>query len=159
MTTAPEATAAGRRFPGLWATTADTLLLGASIAARLAGAGLVLWYAYDQDRMFPAEHFPRTWAFAVIVAAMALLSCIPVPGRWGRLLATVGAGIVFFGGANVAERWPGVAALALGGLAGLPVAATSRRRDDPGWLTAAGFLGAGLATVVVAVAIAASIEN
>jgi hypothetical protein len=157
--TAPEATAAGRRFPGLSATAADALILGASIAVRLAGAGFVVWYSYDQDRMFPAEHFPRTWAFAVIVATIALLSCIPVPGRWGGLFAAAGAGIVFFGGANVAERWPGVAALALGGLAGLLVAARSRRRDDPGWLTAAGFLGAGLATAVVAVAIAALIRN
>ena len=48
------------------------LAVAISVAARLAGAGFALYYAYDQDVLFPERHFPRTWVLASVIAAVAV---------------------------------------------------------------------------------------
>ena len=128
--------------------------LAASIVARLTGAAAVLYYAYDQDTLFPGRHFPRTWTFAIVIAGIALLSLVP----WARVatrrpgLATwasaLGCGVLVFGGANLAQQPAGVVALAAGVLAWLAFAAASSRRPGAAGANVSGLLSGSLVSFV-----------
>lgn len=131
---------------------ADAVPAGAaqavSVAARLLGVALALWYAYDQDTLFPGEHFPRTWTIVVFTSVIALVSCLPGSYRGSALVAAVGAGMLIFGGANLAHRPAGVAVVLCGVVAALAVAAWNHRRGEPLASTLLGLIAAGVLTAV-----------
>ncbi len=120
--------------------------LAVSVAARLLGAALALWYAYDQDTLFPGEHFPRTWTIVILTSAIAVLSCVPGRYRGSGIVAALGAGILIFGGANLAHRSTGVAVVACGVVAALAVAAWNHRRGETLASTLAGLAFSGIIT-------------
>jgi hypothetical protein len=123
--------------PNPLARLADSVPAGAAlaitVAARLVGAAAAIYYAYDQDTIFPERHFPRTWVFVVVISAVALLSAVPTlrPRAhlvW-RLVAAAGAGALVFGGANLAQRPSGVVVLIAGIAAWLSYAALAYQRE------------------------------
>ena len=126
------------------------IALAVSVAARVLGAAFALYYAYDQDVLFPERHFPRTWFLASVIAALALLSVIPLRGS-GRLawlpaaFGALGAGMLVFGGANLANKWPGVVVLVSGGVAYVALAAAVSR-ERSAWATVAGLAAAAMVT-------------
>ncbi|MGH7754631.1 MAG: hypothetical protein ACREN5_17635, partial [Gemmatimonadales bacterium] len=126
-----------------------------SIAARLAGVALALWYAYDQDTLFPGEHFPRTWSIVGVTCALALVSCVPARIPGSAVVAAFGAGMLIFGGANLAPRGVGVGVVIAGVVAALAVAAWNHRRGEPVLATILGLTAAG---VVTALTIATIVE-
>ena len=126
-----------------------------SIAAKLVGAALALWYAYDQDTLFPGEHFPRTWTIIIFTSALAVASCVPAKFAFSGVGAALGAGILVFGGANLAHRPAGVAVVVCGIVAALAVAAWNHRRGEPFASTLAGLA---LAGVLTALAIGAIVQ-
>lgn len=112
-------------------------LAAISAVARIVGAGALLFYAYDQDSLFPTRHFPRTWVLAAAIAAIAAISLVSLlrgsrerPGLF-VLLGALGAGVLVFGGANFAQRPAGVIALLAGFVAWVAFAALchQERRD------------------------------
>ncbi|MEX0782327.1 MAG: hypothetical protein WD557_06725 [Dehalococcoidia bacterium] len=130
-----------------------------SVAAKLAGVALALWYAYDQDTLFPGEHFPRTWTIVVFTSVLALLSCIPgrYPGR--AFVAALGAGMLIFGGANLAHRPVGVAVVLCGVIAAVAVAAWNHRRGEPVAATLFGLVAAGALTALAIGAIVQFVDE
>ena len=126
-----------------------------SVGAKLAGALLALWYAYDQDTLFPGEHFPRTWTIVVFTAVLALASLAPARFPGSAVLAALGAGALIFGGANLAHRPSGIAVVACGIIAALAVAAWNHRRGDP---LASTVLGLAIAGVLTALAIGVIVQ-
>ncbi|MFN0147720.1 MAG: hypothetical protein ACKVT1_14525 [Dehalococcoidia bacterium] len=131
----------------------ENLALTISVLARVAGAAALLYYAYDQDTLFPERHFPRTWVFTGGIAALALLSIVPMlRGATAGLmvmLASVGGGVLIFGGANLATRWPGVVAIVAGVVAWATYSAvfyTRTRKAEP---VVAGLLLGSLASYVL----------
>ena len=157
MTTQESATtqAVANPLARLAATIPVLLAVALSVMARLAGAGFALYYAYDQDVLFPDRHFPRTWVLASVVAAVAVLSTIPVPvsssrGRWLALgFVAVGAGMLIFGGANLANKAPGVGALVCGVVAWLMIAVAASNRGQSQSAVVAGLAVAAVATFAV----------
>ena len=128
--------ARGQNEPNPLARLADAIpanaALAVSLVARLVGAAALIYYAYDQDVLFPGRHFPRTWVFAGSVAGISLLSILPMltarkPGMM-IMLASLGGGVLIFGGANLATRAPGVVALAAGILAWTSYSAVAHQR-------------------------------
>jgi hypothetical protein len=126
-----------------------------SVAAKLAGVALALWYAYDQDTLFPGEHFPRTWTIVLLTSVVALVSCIRGRYRGNAIVAAFGAGMLIFGGANLAHRPVGVAVVLCGVVAALAVAAWNHRRGE---LAAATLIGLTAAGVLTALAIGAIVQ-
>lgn len=133
--------------------------LAVSIAAKLLGAALALWYAYDQDTLFPSEHFPRTWAFVTVIAVMALLSAIPASYRGSAFVSAFGAGVLVFGGANLAQKGAGVGVLVCGVVAWLAVAAWNHRRGESIGSSVSGLFMGSLATFLAVAAIVLTVEN
>ncbi|MFN0093649.1 MAG: hypothetical protein ACKVVT_02590 [Dehalococcoidia bacterium] len=132
-----------------------------SIAARLAGAAAALFYAYDQDRLFPTEHFPRTWVFCVVTAVVAVASIAALargvvkPGL-ATWLGAFGGGILVFAGANLAHKGPGVVVLVAGIVAWLSfAAAASQRREDPGAIVSGLFMGSLCSFLLVGICVLA----
>jgi hypothetical protein len=136
----------------LAATIPARLAVALSVIARLVGAGLAPYYAYDQDVLFPDRHFPRTWVLASVVAAVAVLSTIPIPAgssraRWLALgFAAAGAGMLIFGGANLANKAPGVGALVCGVVAWLMIAVAASNRGQSQSAVVAGLAVAAVVT-------------
>lgn len=116
-----------------------------SYGGRLAGTALALAVLLDQS-------YGRTRVLAAALAATALLSLLPLPGRAGRWLPWLAAGMLFFGGALLAHLPAGIALIVAGALAAAGVAAGERRRGEPNGV-AAFFAGLGLllATVTLTV--------
>ena len=106
--------------------------LAVSLVARLVGAAALIYYAYDQDVLFPSRHFPRTWVFAAGTAGMALVSIAPMLLARERglmiMLASLGGGVLVFAGANLASRPPGVVALIAGIVAWAAYSAVAYQR-------------------------------
>ena len=134
--------------------------LAVSMLARLVGAGAAIYYAYDQDVLFPGRHFPRTWVFAIVIASVALLSLLP----WERIFprrealavwaGALGCGILVFGGANLAHKAPGVVVLVAGVVAWLAFAAAAHhKRADAGMLVSGLFVGSLASFLTVAVCV------
>lgn len=134
--------------------------LAVSMLARLVGAGAAIYYAYDQDVLFPGRHFPRTWVFAIVIASVALLSLLP----WERIFprrealavwaGALGCGILVFGGANLAHKALGVVVLVAGVVAWLAFAAAAHhKRADAGTLVSGLFVGSLASFLTVAVCV------
>jgi hypothetical protein len=139
------------------------ILAGGLLVATVAAIAAAFVYAYDQDVLFPDRHFPRTW---VLVSAMAAVSALSLPlsavlttrSAWlAAFTLSLGAGVLFFGGANLANKNPGVIALAAGAGAWLAAAALAHNRRQPadaivaGLAAAAAFIFAVVGFCVVAV--------
>lgn len=131
----------------------------AGLAARVAGVALALWYAYDQDTLFPTEHFPRTWAIVALVGVLTLLSASPWRYPGAAFASAFGAGMLVFGGANLAERGSGVGVLACGVVAWLAAAIWNHRRGAPVVATVGGLFAAAVLTFVFSVAVGFALEN
>lgn len=157
--TARAATSAINPLARLAASVPERLAAGVAIGAKLLGSALALYYAYDQDRLFPAEHFPRTWAFVIAVVAVALVSAAPGRYRGAAFVAAFGAGMLLFGGANLAYRGTGIAAAVCGAVAWLAGAGVAYRRGESVLWSLAGLVAGWAVTFPLAVAIALAIEN
>jgi hypothetical protein len=108
----------------------EGLALGVAVGAKLLGSAFALYYAYDQDRLFPAEHFPRTWAFVVVVVVVTLLSAAPARYRGAAFVGAFGAGVMLFGGANLAYRGTGLVTALCGAGAWLAMASVNHRQGE-----------------------------
>jgi hypothetical protein len=114
-----------------------------SVGAKVLGVAFALWYAYDQDTLFPGEHFPRTWALVMVVAVFTLLSLPPLRIPGGAFLFALGSGVIMFGAANLAGEATGVAAVVCGLVAWLASATWNRRNGAQALHSVAGlFAGA-----------------
>ncbi len=133
--------------------------LTVSIVARLVGAAAAIFYAYDQDTLFPSRHFPRTWVFAGMAAGVAVLSILPWE-RWlakpalANLFGALGCGILVFAGANLAHKPAGVVVLIAGIVAWLNFAiAAHHRKANPGSTVSGLFLGSLISFLMVGVCV------
>jgi hypothetical protein len=133
----------------------ETAAYAVSVIAKLLGVALALWYAYDQDTLFPGEHFPRTWTIVVFAGAIAVISVLPTRYPGSGVVAALGAGILIFGGANLAHRAAGVGVVLCGVLAALAVAAWNHRRGEP---LASTLLGLAIAGVLTGLTIGAIVQ-
>jgi len=130
------------------------------VGATLAAIAFAFLYAYDQDTLFPDRHFPRTWVLASVMAALSLVALLPferlgASPRVAVFAAALGAGVLVFGGANLANKGAGVAALAAGVVAWLAVAVIAGRREQTGAGVAGLFAGAAVTFAVVAFCVVA----
>lgn len=135
--------------------------LAISIVAKFAGAAAAIYYAYDQDTLFPQDHFPRAWTFASLVAAIAVIStaALPTAGRWWvAWFGAFGAGLLIFGGASLSHRPIGLAVVACGVVAWLTYAAAATARGAGAMRLVSGLFMACLFTFLATVAIALTIE-
>ena len=123
----------------------------ASVAATLLGLLFALAYAYNQDTLFPGEHFPRTWALVAVMAVIGLLSLVGLPTRAGPFLHALGPGVLIFGAANLSGEIEGMVALALGIIAWSAAAAGNHGRGAPA-IYSVGALFAGAAVTFAAIA-------
>lgn len=112
-----------------------------ALGARIAGSAFAIAVAAQQS-------YDRTRALAVVLAAVALLSCVPVPGWLRDRLPWLGAGVLFFGGALLAHLDAGKALLLCGALAAAAVAVDEQQHRRP--TTVSAFF-TGLGVVVLAV--------
>lgn len=132
------------------------------VATTLGATAFALWYAYDQDRLFPARHLPRTWSFVALFCGVGVLSLgalLARPGRATAFASAFGAGALVYGGANLLHTSAGSAVFALGVAAWASAAATNYRRGGGLGMSLAGLGAAWLMLMGLAVAIAAFIEN
>jgi len=130
-----------------------------SILARLTGAAAAVYYAYDQDVLFPDRHFPRTWLIALVIAVTALISLVPFarlglkPGL-AAWLGALGCGLLVFGGAMLSHKAPGLVVVAAGVIAWVSYAAVSYQRGDgPGPSVSGLMSGSLLAYITVGIAV------
>ncbi len=119
--------------------------------AQLAGAAFAIYYAYDQDTLFPDRHFPRVWLMVAVVTGLALITLLPwerVKGRaaWlATVFAALGPSTLIYGGANLAQRDSGVMTLVAGVVALVALLSLSSRLGRDGYAVALGlFAGGGL---------------
>ncbi len=126
-------------------------LRGASIAARIFGAGMALLIALDQT-------YDPTQVFTVITAVAILLSLAPLTGSVGDLAAALGAGVVFFAGSVLTHFEPGITMLAMGLLGGLAAFAFAYRSGRDAMLPAVVFVAAALITAPLQAAIVLAFE-
>jgi hypothetical protein len=123
-----------------------------SIAARLAGAALAAYIAYDET-YDPTQVFASALAIAMLLSAAAELTATRI---WS---ATGGAGVLFFSGTMLTSVDGGVAILALGALAGAAaLTAAYHERYAMLWPLAAFFIG-GAATAAGVVLIILTVEG
>jgi hypothetical protein len=130
-----------------------------SVGAIVLGVGLALWYAYDQDTLFPGEHFPRTWTIVAFTAAVAVVSLVPGGYRWSGVVAAAGAGALIFGGANLAHRTTGVTVVVCGVVAAAAIAVWNHRRGEPLISTLVGLALAGVLTALMIGAIVQFVDE
>ncbi len=121
-----------------------------SLASRIAGGALAVAIAVAQD-------YDRTRAFAVVLTVVALVSCLPLGGWLRERLPWLGAGVLFFGGALLAQVGLGRWVLLCGALAAVG-AAIDEGQDRRQTRVAAFFTGFGLIVLAVA-AIVLGIEG
>jgi hypothetical protein len=124
---------------------------GIAAAATLAAIGFAFLYAYDQDVLFPDRHFPRTWVLVATMAGVGVAALVPFQRLGIRhegvaaFIRALGAAMLIFGGANLANRGTGLAVLAAGAVAWVAVAAIGGRR---GASSGAVVLGSGAAAAL-----------
>jgi hypothetical protein len=130
--------------------------LAVMVTALLAGTAAAIYYAYDQDTVFPDRHFPRTWVMVGVTSALALLSIVPAlraREHWlWQVMAALGAGALVFGGANLAQRPSGLIVLIAGAVAWLSYAAVAGRGGGGAWGAVAG-LALGFAVTMLTVGV------
>jgi hypothetical protein len=145
----PLARAAGLLPVNAWALIA--------VAATAVATALGFVYAYDQDVLFPDRHFPRTWVLVSVMAVGGIVGLVPfriagLSARVAAFAASLGAGMLIFGGANLANRGTGVVVLVAGVIAWLAVAAASHRRGASGGALVLGLAAAAAATFAMVAA-------
>jgi hypothetical protein len=112
-----------------------------ALGARIAGGALAIGIAAGQTH-------DGTRVFAAVMAALTLLSCLPLGDRLRARLPWIGAGVLFFGGATLTYLTAGVLLLLCGVLA---AAATAIQEQHDGRTTAVPWFFAGFALVLVAI--------
>ena len=125
----------------------------ASFAATVLGLLFAVAYAYNQDTLFPGEHFPRTWALVALMSAMGVLSLVALPSRAGAFLHALGPGVLIFGAANLSGEPEGMAALGLGIVAWLAAAVGNEGRGAAASHSVAGLFVGALVTFAAIAAI------
>ncbi|MGI8926093.1 MAG: hypothetical protein ACR2HN_05525 [Tepidiformaceae bacterium] len=130
-----------------------------SIVARVLGAAAALYYAYDQDQLFPTDHFPRTWAFVIVVAAIAIASTIPLRGRFAPWLAALGCGVLVFAGAILSHQAPGIVVLVAGVVAWVAFAIANHQRGGSIGAAVSGLFMGSLLSFLLVGAIVLAIEG
>ena len=121
-----------------------------SLGGRAVGGALALAIAAGQD-------YDRTRALALVLAVVGLASCAPLGGWLRGRLPWLGAGVLFFGGALLAQVGLGRWVLLCGALAAVG-AAIDEGQDRRQTRVAAFFTGFGLIVLAVA-AIVLGIEG
>jgi hypothetical protein len=119
--------------------------LALSLGGRLAGGAAAAALAIDQS-------YEGTRTVAGVLAALAVLSCLPVSGRLRDALGWIGAGILFFGGAVLASFASGLLMVFCGVLAAIGVAIDEQQRGRVTSVLAL-FAGFGLTLVLVVVTV------
>lgn len=113
------------------------LALWLGIAARVAGAGLAIIYAFDQS-------YDRTQVFTVVLAVLAVLSLVPLRPSLETWAASLASGLLLFSGAVLAHEVAGVGMLVMGALGWIAAAHAAYRRGVPAGTAVSGlFLSAG----------------
>ena len=135
----------------LAASTPARLLVGVSIAARVGGIALALFYAYDQS-------YDGTQVYTVAVAALLAMSLAPLRAPVGEWLAAAGTALLLFACANLATQPAGVAMIVTGAGGWLAVAALSERRHTT-WVALAGLLVGAVVAFAAAVATIGLVEG
>ena len=133
-------------------------LQAASIAARVIGGALVLFYAFDQYQQFDRT-FAATWVFTVAVAVIALVTAIPSRQRWAPLVQACGAAILLFGGAALSREPSGAAAVICGIVAWLSTTAIHEQEGAPVGYSVSGLLLGAMGTLGLAVATALAVSG
>ena len=121
----------------------ETAALALSYGGRIAGALLALYVAYDQT-------YARSQALGLSIAALTLLSLVPVPRRVATLVGALGGSIVLFGGALLWSETAGALMLfaGLAAVSGATLAAHHARRPV-GDSVSALFFGSGVDAALV----------
>jgi hypothetical protein len=122
--------------------------------ATLAAIAFGFLYASEQDVLFPGRHFPRTWVLVSVMAATAAAGLLPLAGMRfppaiSAALSSFAAGMMIFGGANLANRGTGLVVLAAGVAAWLAASAASHRRAEPAGALVLGLAAAAATTFAV----------
>ena len=119
-----------------------------SLGGRIAGAVLAAAVAGDQS-------YDRTRIFAIAIAALAALSCVPFAARLRGRLGWAGAGLVFFGGALLGGFGAGLLMVLCGTLAAIGAAVQEQQREQhtevPSFFMGFGATAALVAIIVLAV--------
>jgi hypothetical protein len=121
-----------------------------ALGARIAGGALAIGLAADQA-------YDRTRLLAGVIAALTLVSCVPLRGGLRERLPWIGAGALFFGGALLAHLTAGLLVLLCGAIAALGTA-IQEQHDRRATAVPSFFTGLGLVLVAV-VAIVLGIEG
>jgi hypothetical protein len=121
-----------------------------ALGARIAGGALAIALAADQT-------YDRTRTLAGVIAALALVSCLPLGGSLRERLPWIGAGVLFFGGALLAGLTAGLLVLLCGAIAALATA-IQEQHDRRASAVPSFFTGLGV-TLVAVVAIVLGIEG
>ena len=128
------------------------LALWLGIAARLAGAGIAIFYAFDQS-------YDRTQVFMVIIAALAILSLVPLRPSLEALAASLTSGLLLFSGAVLAQEPAGIGMLIAGCAGWIGTAITAHHRHVSPGTAVAGLLISSGATVAMLVILALLVEG
>jgi hypothetical protein len=102
-------------------------LIATDVAARAVGGFLSLVYAWSQYNDFD-QFFGRTWALAIVVAAVAQLSLVPRIDSRAIFIRAAGTAVLFFGGAMLASEWTGMVMVLCGAIAWLATASIAHQR-------------------------------
>lgn len=150
MEAAPRAT--GNPLAQAAAAMPTQFALWLGLAARLAGAGFALFYAFDQS-------YDRTQVFTVILAVLAVFSLIPLRPSLEAWTVSLASGLLFFSGAVLAHEPVGVGMLLAGALGWVSAASLAYRRALPAGSAVSGlFISSGI-TFGLIVLVVLSVEG
>jgi hypothetical protein len=122
-----------------------------SVAGRIFGAGLAIAVAFDQS-------YDPTQVFTGIVAALVLMTLLPVRGAPGDVGAALGAGLVFFAGTLLTHMGFGLAMLAVGAFALVGALVFAHREGRDTTLPAVAFMAAVFLVAALQVGVVFSFE-
>ena len=111
---------------------------------RVLAAFGALAAAYD-------EKYDRTVAYALVLAALMILSLVPLPRRVSTLVVGLACGLAFFAGAILAGQGEGIILLFSGAIAAIGHGILAHRRGTLPSAVSGFFLGSGLSVAMVAV--------
>lgn len=124
--------------------------LASRLGRVLAGFG-ALAVAYD-------ESYDRTMVYGLALAALMMLSLVPLPRRVSTLAVGLACGLAFFAGAILADQGEGIILIFSGAIGAVGHGILAHRRGTLPSAVSGFFLGSGLAVAIVA-AIVLSIEG